>query len=88
MNKQFTELIGQLLGNNFQEELSTIKFGGKAGEIKIVPFDGCTKSEKIFWGKFELADQYSLFWWIEININGKFHRFSHQPEIEEPFISN
>lgn len=88
MNEQFANLVGQLLGDNFQEELYTIKFGGKAGEIKIVPFDGYTKSVKRFWGKLELADKDSLCWWIEIYIDGKFHRFPYQPIMEEPFVRN
>lgn len=86
MNERFENLVGQLLRDNFQEELYTITFRGKAGIIKIVPFDGYTKSVKRFWGKLELADEHSLCWWIEIYINGKFHRFSHEPELEEPFV--
>ncbi len=88
MNERFTELVGQLLHNNFQEDLDTVNFRGKAGQIKILPFDGSTKSIKRFWGRLELADENSLCWWIEININGKFHRFSYQPELEEPFVRN
>lgn len=88
MKEQFTELVGQLLVNNFQEELYTIKFVDRIGEIKIVHFDGYTKSAKRFWGKLELADQDSLCRWVEIYIDGKFHKFSYYPEIEEPFVRN
>ena len=86
MNEQFSELVGQLLKDNFQEELYTIKFGGKAGEIKIVPFDGYTKSTKRFWGKLELADHLDLINWIEINIDGKSHRFDYKSDTRESFF--
>jgi len=86
MNEKFSNLVGQLLSDNFQEVLYTIVFGGKSGEIKILPFHGYTQSSKRFWGKLELADEHSLCSWIEIYIDGNFHRFSHEPELEEPFV--
>lgn len=88
MNEKFSESVRQLLCSNFQEELARIEFRGETGEIKIVPFDGYTRSAKRFWGKLGLADETTLFHWIEIYFCGKFHRFSHYPEIEEPFVRN
>jgi hypothetical protein len=88
MNKQFTELIQQLLENNFDQKIfGEVKFWGNSGLIEIVPFSGRTNYLKVFWGRLKLADQFALIDWIEINLGGKFYCFTYEPECEEQFIS-
>jgi len=86
MNEQFTAVVKQLLEAKFEQELEVVYFGGKPGKIENVPFHGYLKSQKRFWGKFKLADQFALVEWIEIYFDGQFHHFSYEPELEEPFV--
>ena len=87
MNTDFSEKLNFFLWFCFKEQIKEIKFGGRPGPIKIVSYDGKTFSGKKIWGRFELADQFAIIDWVEINIGGKFYKFSYHPEIEEPFLA-
>jgi hypothetical protein len=88
MNTDFLEKLRLLLYFCFNEQFEEINFGGKPGPIEIVSYAGKTYSGKTFWGRFKLADQFAVIDWVEISIDGKFHRFTYHPELEEPFVRN
>ena len=86
MNTAFEERIALLLKFHFNDSIKEIKFEEKSRPTEVVLYHGATQTNKRFWGKFSLTDSFSLMDWIEINIDGQYHKFSHEPEMEEPFV--